>query len=79
MTMDTYGHLFPNRNRGLVDGLDSLDSERLNATPAQPMEEAYPPGSGPSSLTPRNDDAYMVRPEGLEPPTPRSVVWCSIH
>jgi hypothetical protein len=21
----------------------------------------------------------MVRPEGLEPPTPRSVVWCSIH
>ena len=22
---------------------------------------------------------YMVRPEGLEPPTPRSVVWCSIH
>ena len=22
---------------------------------------------------------FMVRPEGLEPPTPRSVVWCSIH
>ena len=22
---------------------------------------------------------YVVRPEGLEPPTPRSVVWCSIH
>jgi integrase len=21
----------------------------------------------------------LVRPEGLEPPTPRSVVWCSIH
>ena len=21
----------------------------------------------------------VVRPEGLEPPTPRSVVWCSIH
>ena len=22
---------------------------------------------------------FVVRPEGLEPPTPRSVVWCSIH
>ena len=22
---------------------------------------------------------YLVRPTGLEPVTPRSVVWCSIH
>jgi hypothetical protein len=79
MTMDTYGHLFPNRNRGLVDGLDSLDSERLNATPAQPTEGAYQTGTVTSSLTLHNIGIKLVRPEGLEPPTPRSVVWCSIH
>ena len=22
---------------------------------------------------------YMARPEGFEPPTPRSVVWCSVQ
>jgi hypothetical protein len=74
MTMDTYGHLFPNRNRGLVDGLDTVDSEGQNATPAQPTEGAYQAGIGTASLTPRNLDTSMVRPEGLEPPTPRSVV-----
>jgi len=71
MTMDTYGHLFPNRNRGLVDGLDSRELDDVNATPAQPTEATpHTP-----SLTPRN----MARPTGLEPVTPRSVVWCSIH
>ena len=71
MTMDTYGHLFPNRNRGLVDGLDSMQSEGENATQAQPEAEM----TEDDSLTSRN----MVRPTGLEPVTPRSVVWCSIH
>ncbi len=71
MTMDTYGHLFPNRNRGLVDRLDSAENEWQNATPAQPTEAT----SNVSSLTPRN----VVRPTGVEPVTPRSVVWCSIH
>ena len=77
MTMDTHGHLFPNRNRGLVDGLDVGESDERNATPAQPTEGAHPPATGP--LTQWNQAASMVRPEGLEPPTPRSVVWCSIH
>ncbi|SLM49226.1 putative Phage integrase [Nitrospira japonica] len=71
MTMDTYGHLFPNRNRGLVDGLDSLDFEGRNATPAQLTDGAC---EG-ASLSARK----VVRPTGLEPVTPRSVVWCSIH
>ncbi len=70
MTMDTYGHLFPNRNRGLVDGLDTREESR-NATPAQPVTVV----NEDDSLTPRN----LVRPTGLEPVTPRSVVWCSIH
>src|SRR6185295_10526981 len=79
MMMDTYGHLFPNRNRGLVDGLDSLHPEGLNAIPGQPGEGVYQTGLGASALTPRNIGIKLVRPEGLEPPTPRSVVWCSIH
>ncbi len=53
MTMDTYGHVLPNRNRGLVDGLD--------ATAAQPTEVA----SEAPSLTPRK----VVRPAGIEPAT----------
>jgi len=63
MTMDTYGHLFPNRNRGVVDGLDATSAQPDGAT------------CEPASLTPRN----VARPTGLEPVTPRSVVWCSIH
>jgi hypothetical protein len=66
MTMDTYGHLFPNRNRGIVDGLDSAETDGRNAISAQLTEPTFQT----TSLTPRN----MVRPEGLESPTPRSVV-----
>jgi len=36
MTMDIYGHLFPNRNRGWVDKLDEEDSKEKSATPPQP-------------------------------------------
>ena len=71
MTMDTYGHLFPNRNRGLVDLLDTVKKEGRNATPAQPVEAT----TASPLVTPQN----LVRPTGLEPVTPRSVVWCSIH
>ena len=49
MTMDTYGHLFPNRNRGLVDGLVSIGTE-ANATSAQPLTGI----SESESLTPRD-------------------------
>jgi len=65
MTMDTYGHLFSNRNRGLVDGLDTVESDQ--SEPETP------------SIAPHDIGTHLVRPEGLEPPTPRSVVWCSIH
>ena len=27
----------------------------------------------------RTRSIYMARPEGFEPPTPRSVVWCSVQ
>ncbi len=36
MTMDIYGHLFPNRNRGWVDRLDETESPRGTATHSQP-------------------------------------------
>ena len=36
MTMDIYGHLFPNRNRGWVDKLDEEDKKEQTATPPQP-------------------------------------------
>ena len=38
--------------------------------------EASKAGSGQPLGSVQN---LLVRPEGLEPPTPRSVVWCSIH
>ena len=79
MTMDIYGHLFPNLNRGLVDGLDTVESDGPNATPAQPTDGGYQSEPETPSLTPHDIGTSMVRPEGLEPPTPRSVVWCSIH
>ena len=69
--MDTYGHLFPNRNRGLVDRLDTVEIGWDSAPQQHPRLE---PRRVPIVI-PRE----VVRPEGLEPPTPRSVVWCSIH
>ena len=70
--MDTYGHLFPNRNRGLVDRLDMAEVEADSAPQPHPEEKLV-------KLTPHKPAKALVRPEGLEPPTPRSVVWCSIH
>jgi integrase len=67
VTMDTYGHLFPNRNGGMVDSLDSSEGDTQNATQAQP-----PRARVTASLP--NPVNLLARPEGLEPPTPRSVV-----
>jgi len=72
VTMDTYGHLFPNRNRGLVDRLDITEVESESAPQSHPEAKVL-------NLTLHKSANVMVRPEGLEPPTPRSVVWCSIH
>ena len=76
---DTYGHLFANRNSGLVDKLDTLAFEDLNATPAQPIEGSGQPDPVRPFLTPWNQGIKMVRPEGIEPPTPGSEVRCSIQ
>lgn len=67
VTMDTYGHLFPNRNQGMVDRLDATQDEEENAPSAHP--------DGTVLKLPAASTRDMVRPEGLEPPTPRSVVW----
>ncbi len=71
LTMDTYGHLFPNRNRGLVDRLDTVEVGWESAPQECPGRESRQV----PSVTPQE----MARPTGLEPVTPRSVVWCSIH
>ena len=39
MTMDVYGHLFPNRNRGWVDRLDEPGFRGESATQPQPAED----------------------------------------
>jgi integrase len=70
VTMDTYGHLFPNRNRGLVDRLDTVEVGWDSAPQQHPRREV----SRVPIVTPRE----LVRPEGLEPPTPRSVDLPSI-
>jgi hypothetical protein len=71
-----YAHLAPNHlkdgvNRGsLFASVIKTDSGTLTKTPTK--AESTEPG--------RTEVVdYLVRPEGLEPPTPRSVVWCSIH
>ena len=38
VTMDTYGHLFPNREQGWADRLDDRDSEGKTAPPAHPEQ-----------------------------------------
>ena len=78
MMMDTYGHLFPNCNRRLVDGLDTVESDGPNATPAQPTYGASQSKVETPSLTPHDIGTNVVRPEGLEPPTSRSVVQHSV-
>ena len=74
-----YAHLAPDylktvvRNGSLgVDMLKPIQIPTLNRDLNRDQEFAAKAGS----VQPLES---MVRPEGLEPPTPRSVVWCSIH
>jgi integrase len=62
VTMDTYGHLFPSGNRGLVGKLDEPAMQAGSATPAQPEvkrveQESY------------KLQELLVAVEGIEPPT----------
>jgi len=57
------GHLSEAVNRGSLFGTGSKTGSE---------------GQG-SEVESRQVIENLVRPEGLEPPTPRSVVWCSIH
>ena len=70
-----YAHLSPKHlretvNLGSLGGLLHPGAETVARTVAEDE------GSEAGSVQPVE---RMVRPEGLEPPTPRSVVWCSIH
>ncbi len=66
-----YSHLSPKHLRDTAN-LGSLGG--LLPTVAKTVAEREGPAVG--SVQPVD---CVVRPEGLEPPTPRSVVWCSIH
>ncbi len=66
-----YSHLSPKHLRESVN-LGSLAG--LIQTVATTVAKEEGPEAG--SVQPFD---FVVRPEGLEPPTPRSVVWCSIH
>ena len=48
VTMDTYGHLFPNENRGWVNRLDESGSKAESATQPQPQGSAAEQGSDKS-------------------------------
>ena len=63
-----YAHLAPEHLRDAVNRGSLSGTVTKTVTMKEMVEER--------SLQPLD---YMVRPEGLEPPTPRSVVWCSIH
>ena len=63
-----YAHLSPKHLRDAVNRGSLSGTVTKTVTMEEVVEER--------SLQPLD---YMVRPEGLEPPTPRSVVWCSIH
>ena len=63
-----YAHLAPEHLRDAVNRGSLSGTVTKTVTMEEVVEER--------SLQPLD---YMVRPEGLEPPTPRSVVWCSIH
>ena len=71
-----YAHLAPNHlkdgvNRGsLFGGVSKTDAGTLTGTTTS---EEVVEGVDVQPVD------FVVRPEGLEPPTPRSVVWCSIH
>jgi len=62
VTMDTYGHLFPSGNRGLVGKLDDPAMQAESATPSQPEVKRV----GQESYKLRE---LLVAVEGIEPPT----------
>jgi integrase len=51
VTMDTYGHLFPNENRGWVNRLDESGSKAESATQPQPHAGAAEQGSDKSLVS----------------------------
>jgi len=63
-----YAHLAPGHLR------DAVNRGSLSGT----VTKTVTMGEMAEVRSPQPLDS-MVRPEGLEPPTPRSVVWCSIH
>ena len=63
-----YAHLAPGHLREAVNRGSLAGTVTKTVTGERVVEER--------GLQPLDS---MVRPEGLEPPTPRSVVWCSIH
>ena len=63
-----YAHLAPEHLRDAVNRGSLSGTVTKTVTMEEVVEER--------NLQPLD---YLVRPEGLEPPTPRSVVWCSIH
>ena len=74
-----YAHLAPDYLKTVVGngslGMDMLELAQIpdsNWDQNRDQELAAKAGS----VQPLD---FVVRPEGLEPPTPRSVVWCSIH
>ena len=63
-----YAHLAPGHLREAVNrgSLSGTVTKTVTSQEGERGEERQPVD-------------LVVRPEGLEPPTPRSVVWCSIH
>jgi integrase len=70
-----YAHLAPDYLKTVVRN-GSLGIEMLAPSHTVARTVAREEGSAAGSVQPVD---FVVRPEGLEPPTPRSVVWCSIH
>jgi hypothetical protein len=84
ITVDTYGHLVPGGNRRAVDKLDDVLTPTPNAViTTEPENEEIGNKNRNISENDEEDDPQLAdlvaRPEGFEPPTPRSVVWCSVQ
>ena len=70
-----YAHASPDYLQTVVrKGSLGMDMLKPVPTVAKSVATGWEEGAG--SVQPVEN---LVRPEGLEPPTPRSVVWCSIH
>jgi integrase len=80
ITVDTYGHLVPGGNRQAVDRLDDVpggNSQDQGVTGSEMV--AAPSGRKTGMCEGLKSLRNLARPEGFEPPTPRSVVWCSVQ